>query len=51
MEDIVCELGDIFLEGSVTCVDELCLRCAGGIWEPVDLKVAPGSVKDKTEST
>ena len=46
MEETSCELGDIFLEGSVTCVEELCLRCLGGIWEPVELKVTPGSVED-----
>ena len=46
MEDTSCELGDVFQEGSVTCVDELCLRCSGGIWEPVDSESAPGSVQD-----
>jgi hypothetical protein len=43
-----CELGEIFLEGSVTCLDEygLCLRCSGGIWEPVDSESAPDKSQD-----
>ncbi|MDR3553565.1 MAG: hypothetical protein P4L55_02295 [Syntrophobacteraceae bacterium] len=43
-----CELGEIFLEGSVTCLDEygLCLRCSGGIWEPVDSEPAPDAGQD-----
>ena len=48
MEGTSCELGEIFEEGSETCLLEhkLCLRCSGGIWEPVDSEVTPGSVQD-----
>jgi len=52
MEETSCELGEIFEEGSVTCVDELelCLRCSGGIWERIsesdDSEFTPGSVQD-----
>lgn len=47
MEETSCELGEIFEEGKVTCLDEpkLCLRCVGGIWEPVDSE-EPGSDQD-----
>jgi len=36
MEETTCELGEIFQEGDVTCVGELCLRCSGGTWEVDD---------------
>lgn len=48
MEWTSCELGEIFLEGSLTCIKEydLCLRCSGGIWEPEDFESTPGDVYD-----
>jgi hypothetical protein len=50
MEWKSCELGEIFLEGSQTCLLEhkLCLRCMGGIREPVDSEASPGSDQDLT---
>lgn len=50
MEWTSCELGDIFEEGSVTCLREfdLCLRCSGGIWEPVDCESEPDAVKEES---
>jgi hypothetical protein len=48
MEETNCELGETFQDGDVTCMDELelCLRCSGGIWEPVDSESTQSSVQD-----
>ncbi len=50
MKDMSCELGEIFDEGSEMCIADpemrvkMCLRCSGGIWEPLESEES-GSVQ------